>query len=87
MSAQSIRLLDLDSLDSSGTDYELTDMETPGCQASRVTVSTSDVLPLLVDAALTNRAWLEDFADDTLEIPQDLYDVLLAYRQYRQRAA
>jgi hypothetical protein len=53
----------------------------------QVSVSTADVLPLLLDAALTNRAWLEDFADDTMEIPRDLYEVLLAYRQYRQAAA
>ena len=87
MSAQSIRLLDLDTLDSSSTCGGLADLDGPACQASRVTVSTGDVLPLLVDAALTNRAWLDDFADDTLDIPQDLYEVLLAYRNYRQRAA
>lgn len=84
MSAPSLRLLDVNPLEHSLA------IETPDsqyCSASRVTVSTGDVLPLLMDAALANRAWIEDFADDTLDIPQDLYEVLLAYRRFRQSAA
>ena len=51
-----------------------------------VTVSVADVLPLMVEAALTNRAWIEDFADESLQIPQDMYEVLLAYHRYRAAA-
>ncbi len=57
------------------------------CERNRVSVSTTDVLPLLLDAALANRAWIEDFAEDTIDIPQDMYEVLLAYRRYRSEAA
>lgn len=84
MSAQSLRLHDLN--DSSHRTASLPS-ETEYCSSSHVRVSAGDVLPLLADAALTNRAWVEDFADDTMEIPQDLYEVLLAYRRFRQSAA
>ncbi len=50
-------------------------------EPAKVTVSVADALPLLLDAARTHRAWLNDFADDSLEISQDLYEVLLAYRE------
>lgn len=56
-------------------------------RTSHVSVSAVDVLPLLIDAALTNRAWLDDFAQDTLDIPRDLYEVLLAYRSFRSESA
>ncbi len=84
MAAQSLRMLDFSSKHENHPPAEL---DEGFCQPSRVSVSTGDVLPLLLDAALANRAWLEDFADDTMEIPQDLYEVLVAYRRYRSDAA
>ena len=48
---------------------------------SQVPVSLGDVIPLLMHAAATNRNWLNDFADDTMHIPQDLYEILIAYRE------
>ncbi len=51
------------------------------CQPNSVAVCVGDVIPLLLDAALSNRAWLEDFAGEAMEIPQDLYEVLLSYRK------
>jgi hypothetical protein len=84
MAAQSLRLLDLNSNASAGSNLL---HDRANYRPEQVSVSTADVLPLLVDAALTNRAWLEDFAEDTMDIPRDLYEVLLAYRQYRQAAA
>jgi hypothetical protein len=51
------------------------------CEAESVTVSAGDILPLLIDAAQSNRAWLEDFQDESLEISQELYEVLLAYKR------
>ncbi len=84
MAAQSHRLLDLNSKhknhlhDESVVSY---------CEPARVCVSAQDLLPVLLDAALANRAWLEDFADDSIEISQDLYEVLLAYRRFRNAAA
>ena len=84
MSAQSLRVLELNNLSHRTASLP---PEADYCSSSHVRVSAGDVLPLLADAALTNRAWVEDFADDTMEIPQDLYEVLLAYRRFRQSAA
>ncbi|EMI18347.1 hypothetical protein RMSM_04735 [Rhodopirellula maiorica SM1] len=52
-----------------------------------VDVSLKQIVPLLIDAEKSNRTWLADFADDTVRIDSDLYDVLLAYQQYRQSEA
>ncbi|WP_339946263.1 MULTISPECIES: hypothetical protein [Novipirellula] len=52
-----------------------------------VDVSLKQIVPLLIDAEKSNRTWLSDFADDTVRIDADLYDVLLAYQQYRQSEA
>lgn len=49
-----------------------------------VTVQLDHVLPLFVDAVATNRLWLRDFADATVEISADLYEVLLAYQRMRK---
>ncbi len=84
MSAQSLRLHGSNESSHRNTSLPL---EMDCCSSSHVTVSAGDVLPLLADAALANRAWIEDFAEDTIEIPQDLYEVLLAYRRFRQSAA
>ena len=84
MAAQPLRLLDMHA----GKDtLALRQCATGHCEPSHVSVSTADVLPLLLDAALTNRAWLEDFADETMEIPHDMHEVLLAYRSFRREAA
>lgn len=55
--------------------------------AKTVSVSLVKIVPLLIDAANNDRAWLSDFADDTVRIDADLYDVLLAYQQFRDYAA
>ena len=52
-----------------------------------VSVSLHQIVPLLIDAANNDRAWLNDFAEDTVRIDADLYDVLLAYQQFRNYAA
>jgi hypothetical protein len=51
-----------------------------------ITVRLDHVLPLLLDASAHNRQWLKDFADETLEISADLYDILLAYQRTRKAA-
>jgi hypothetical protein len=50
-------------------------------ESPRVAVSMQQVLPLLVDAVRSNRNWLNDFSDETVEISSDLYQVLLAYKE------
>ena len=52
-----------------------------------VTVSLSEVLPLLADAVRNERTWLADFDDDPITISTDLYEVILAYQHYRRPSA
>lgn len=52
-----------------------------------VTAPVSEVLPLLVEAARTRRAWLNDFLADEMTISSDLYEVLLAYQHFRRPSA
>ena len=48
-----------------------------------ITVRLADICELLADAAQTGRTWLRDFDNDEVTISSDLYDVLMAYRFYR----
>lgn len=60
----------------------------PVVEPKRVAVALGDVLPLLLQAAVKNHLWLDDMAAETLEVSQDLYEVLLVYRRLNaQRAA
>lgn len=49
-------------------------------QGDTVTVPLGEALPLLADAILNNRTWLDDFEDDAITLSADLYEVLSAYR-------
>ncbi len=53
----------------------------------QVSIPLGEVLPLLVEAARSQRAWVEDFADDEISISSDLYEVLLAYQHFRRPSA
>ena len=50
----------------------------------RVEVSLADIAPVIADAVAGGRGWLADFANDTVQIDADLYEVLLAYQQMRR---
>ena len=52
-----------------------------------ITVPLVEVLPLLLDAVRSGRAWVDDFADDDITISSDLYEVLLAYQHFRRPSA
>ena len=52
-----------------------------------VSLPAAEVLPLLADAVASQRAWLDDFADDEMTISADLYEVLMAYRHFRRPVA
>ncbi len=52
--------------------------------AKRVEVSLEEIAPVLADAITHQRGWLSDFANDTVSIDADLYEVLLAYQQMRR---
>ena len=59
----------------------------PALPTAHVAVPLSEVFPLLVEAMRSERAWLNDFQDEQIVISDDLHQVLLAYRQYRQSSA
>lgn len=52
-----------------------------------VRVTLGEVLPLLIDAVLSERTWLQDFQDEEATISADLYETILAYRRLRRRGA
>ena len=54
-------------------------------KAKTVNLTVGQIVPLLMHALESNRTWLKDFADDTVRIDADLYDVLLAYQQIIDR--
>lgn len=54
---------------------------TPG-----MTVTLREISGILTDAVNSRRTWLQDFADDPIQIPNDLYDVLVAYRRLGKSA-
>lgn len=56
-------------------------------EPQRVEVSLGEIAPVIADAVAHRRGWLNDFADDTVSIDADLYEVLLAYRKMRRPAA
>lgn len=53
----------------------------------RVEVSLGQIAPILSDALRSGRCWLQDFADDTVSIDADLYEILLAYAKLRRQDA
>ena len=55
--------------------------------SNQVRVTLGDILPLLVDAAESDRTWLNDFTDDEITITSDLHDILEAYRNFRKPVA
>lgn len=56
-------------------------------QNHEVRVALGDIFPLLADAVRSERTWLQDFAQDEVTISQDLYEVILAYQQFRRPSA
>lgn len=51
-----------------------------------ITVSLREISGILAEAVNGRKAWLEDFADDPIQIPADLFDVVQAYRRLRKSA-
>jgi len=45
------------------------------------------IVPLLIQATENNHTWLEDFADDLVQIDADLHQVLMAFQQLPNRRA
>lgn len=59
--------------------------QTPGPEQERLMpVAVRDLVPLLVDAFQTDRTWLKDFGREQIHVSPDLYEILLAYQQFRR---
>ena len=63
--------------------YPAPEEPAPRVQTATVHVSLGDLLPLVALAHRHNYAWLRDFLDDEVQITEDLYQVLQAFRCYR----
>ncbi len=63
------------------------DQEQPYVEREEVRVALGDILPALVDAYQSRRAWLRDFQDEEVVISADLHELILAYRFYRRPSA
>lgn len=53
----------------------------------RIEVPLREILPLLADAHMNQRAWVHDFGADPITVSADLYEVLLAYQRYQRPSA
>ena len=51
-----------------------------------MTVTLREISGILAEAVNTRKTWVQDFADDPIQIPHDLYDVLVAYRRLGKSA-
>jgi len=60
--------------------------DTATTTSEQVTVRLGDISRALRDAARWNRTWLEDFADDEVQVSSDLYEILSAYIRMRPGA-
>ena len=55
-------------------------------ESPRVSISFGELSRIVADARWCDRTWLSDFEDDQVDLPEDLYDVLTAYRRLRPGA-
>ena len=75
---------DANSADGENLRTEELDRITGITSPKRVSVALVDIAPVIADAVASGRGWLTDFADETIQIDADLYEVLLAYQQMRR---
>ncbi|MDA0834670.1 MAG: hypothetical protein O2955_18610 [Planctomycetota bacterium] len=52
----------------------------------KISVRLGDISQALADAVVRNRTWVFDFADDEVQIPTDLYEIISAYWNLRPGA-
>ena len=55
-------------------------------ESPQATMTVGELCRLLRDADASDRTWLQDFADDEVRVPIDLYEVLNAYAHMRAAA-
>ncbi|MCA9107555.1 MAG: hypothetical protein R3B96_10000 [Pirellulaceae bacterium] len=49
-----------------------------------MTIRLGQIFPALLDALASGRSFLDDFDDESIEVSEDLYEVLLAYQHFHQ---
>ena len=54
--------------------------------ARQVTMKFSEFFQIVAEASRFKRTWLQDFAEDEVRLPEDLYEVLSAYWTLRPGA-
>lgn len=52
----------------------------------QVTITFGEFAGIVTDACRFERTWLDDFASEELQVPEDLYEVLTAYWRLRPGA-
>ncbi|MFN0199553.1 MAG: hypothetical protein ACKVT0_22605 [Planctomycetaceae bacterium] len=52
----------------------------------KISVRLGDISQALADAVVRNRTWVYDFADDEVQIPSDLYEIISTYWNLRPSA-
>ncbi|MEW4489645.1 hypothetical protein AB1L42_16300 [Thalassoglobus sp. JC818] len=60
--------------------------ETFAPEPPTITMTFGELLEVIKDASRSGRTWIEDFHNDDVQIPEDLYDVLTEYRRLRPGA-
>ena len=53
-------------------------------EGSQVRVELKDLLPVLLQAAVDQSHWLEDFASETVVISRDFHEVLATFQKMRK---
>lgn len=52
-----------------------------------VQVTLGEVFPVLADALVHERSWLQDFSGEKIVISPDLHEILVAYSRLQRRQA
>lgn len=68
-------------------DTNTTVLTSPHEKSQQVTVNAGEVFAGLADAIQSGRAWLRDFEDDKVTLSSDLYEVIMAYQNFRRPSA
>lgn len=51
-----------------------------------VTIALDELVGILRDAVQSDRVWIDDFGDEEVQISEDFYEILSAYRRMRKAA-
>jgi hypothetical protein len=57
----------------------------PNIRVDGVDVTLGQVFPVLADAIVHERSWLQDFCDEKIVLSPDLYEILTAYERLERR--